>query len=490
VSAVLIVTLIISLFAAITFFIYFKKQLCALRQENKTLSHTISQLEEHQKTAQSEKHLLESQLQSSQRDVITGLPTWSVFEDRLHQAIKESERYQLTVGVMMVDLDHFKTLNDALGHVVGDAVLKETAKRLSTCIRQVDSIARQTKDRFVVLLAQLSKAERAAIVAARMLEAVSEPFQMGEHEFYLTACIGIAFYPVDGKEADTLLHHADNALSLAKQKGKHLYQFHQQDVHLQSQRDLALATHLRKETIFDELQLYYQPIVDVHSNKIMCMEALLYWRHPDYGLIAPSEFFQYAENQRQSTVFCEWLIRKAFQQYLTWQAQGMGSSLLAIPVFMHQLENSQFVYQITQLFQEYKLDPQHVLIEMKEESTQVAYDKVANAIARFKYIGTQVALCNFGVGQMPLAELKQMRFDYLKLDARCISDMADHFKTRQFIKSLLLFAEANDMKLIIQGVHSTVEVDLLKEMGAHLQQGDVLWSPLSVREVEERVLAI
>lgn len=487
--AALVIISTVSLLMMAAFFIIYKKQVGALRQQNQMLTATIFQLEEQQKRALSETHQLQSQLQSSQQDVVSGLPAWHVFEDRLHQAIKESERYDLTVGVMMVDLDHFKTLNDALGHVVGDAVLKETAQRLLSCIRQVDSIARQSKDRFVVLLAQLSKAERAAIVAARMLEAVSQPFIMGDHEFYLTACIGIAFYPADGKEADTLLHHADNALSLAKQKGKHLYQFHQPDVHLQSQRDLALVTQLRKEAIFDELQLYYQPIVDVNTNKTVCMEALLYWQHRDYGLITPQEFFQYAESQRQSTVFCEWLMRKAFQQYLAWQARGMKNVLLAIPVFMHQLGNSQFVYQITQLFQEYHIAPQQVLIEIKEQSTQVAYEKIADAIARFKYIGAQVALNDFGIGQMPLAELKQLQFDYLKLDARCINDVTDHFRTRQFIKSLSSFAEANNMKLIVQGVHTATEMELLQTLGIYQQQGNILGSPLSAREVEERLLA-
>ena len=437
---------------------------------------------------QSRQTQLKTQLEKTQKDPLTGLNTWPVFEEHLQHAANQSLRYDFTLGVMYVDLDGFKVLNNALGNHVGDALLQETARRLKTCIRQADSMTRLVKDRFVVLLSQLKKAETAAIVAARMLEAVSEPFYVGQHELYLTACIGIALLPTDTKEPEMVLRYAENALYVAKQRGKHLYQFYQQALHLKSQRELLLATQLKKEIFLNELQMCYQPVVDIKTENVLCMDALLYWQHQDYGLISSRELLAFAETQRKSSMLSEWMLTKACQAFFHWQKMGIQFELLGLPLSFSQIENTQFVYDLTQLLKKLNFEPKHLLIEIKENLATVPSEKFEKAIAMLKYTGVKIAMTDFGSGFLPLSEFKNLNIDYLKLDPVFVSDLEEQPKARLLIQSMLAFAETLGIKMIVQGVESAQQVNILREMGCTLLQGQKLGAPLLEHEIEKMTL--
>jgi diguanylate cyclase (GGDEF)-like protein len=220
-------------------------------------------------------------------DTVTGLPGRHVFEDRLQQTINESKRYGFMFALLFLDIDEFKIINDVLGHEVGDVLLKEVGARLKVCIRQVDTICRYAGDEFVFILPQLAKGEAAAYVAQRLLDVISQPFIIEGNELFITSCIGICIYPADGDNAKTLVKKADATLHQAKTHGQNTYEFYHQEMQTLGRRELMLNSHLRNERVYQELAIYYQPILNIKTKTIIAMEALLRWQHGELGLITP-----------------------------------------------------------------------------------------------------------------------------------------------------------------------------------------------------------
>jgi diguanylate cyclase (GGDEF)-like protein len=262
------------------------------KKSHKIFSTDIKSITEELKTTQQseqilreEVQLLQNKLKQAFADPVTHLSGWQLFEDRLNRSIRESEHSHLPLAVLFVDIDDFKVINDGLSYEVGDALLREVAIRLQNCIRQVDTVCRFAKDTYVILLTQLIKPETSAVVAQRILQSLLDPFELKGHTLNITVCIGIAIFPADGKTSTALLRSADQALHLAKEKGHHIYQFYQEKLHAQSQRDLVLYNSLSRDAIFNEFVLYFSPIMNVETNVILCMEVLLHWRHSDLGLI-------------------------------------------------------------------------------------------------------------------------------------------------------------------------------------------------------------
>lgn len=459
------------------------------------LSHTLNVTKiELEKSQAAEQHLkdeakaLEHKLQDAFTDPVTQLPTWQLFEDQLNRSLKESARFQLSLGVLLIDLDDFKVINDALGYEVGDALLQQVAERLKPCIRQVDSVSRITKDTFVILLAQLNKPETAALVAQRILQALANPFQINEHELYITTCIGISVYPTDGEEVQSLLRSADHALQLAKARGKHFYQFAQEKLHAQSQRELTLYTSLNHETIFEEFILYYQPVVNTHNETIMCMDALLHWQHPSLGLIHPQELFSYADKQHKLDVLTEWLLKNACRQFLEWRKLGFYPDLLGIPLSIKQLENSHFIYRISQILQELEFKPEWLLLELRGGSVELPFNVLEKAFNMLKFIGLKVAINDFGAGFFPLYYLKNFTIHYLKLDRSLIDEIETNHQAVALLEALVFLAQKMSMQLIVQGVESEQQVMILKELDFILMQGQQLGVPLSEREVASKMV--
>lgn len=483
--------------AAISFiFLLFLYTLIRKHQQNRQFTHKLQTSESALHTLQAAHHALQqelsgmqNQIRQSSEDPITHLLGWQLFEDRLTQSIKESQRYQLSMGILFVDIDDFKVINDALSYEVGDALLFEVAQRLKTCIRQVDSISRFTKDTFVVLLTQLSKPEAAAVVAQRMLQILAQPFLIQEHELYITACVGIATYPADGQNTQTLLRSGDHALHLAKEKGTHLYQFYQERMHVRSQRELALYTSLSRESILTELVLYYQPVMNVEEETIFCMDALLHWQHSEFGLIKPQELFSLMEKQRKTNVIFEWLLRSACTQFLKWRSSGLNTALLGIPISVRELENSHFVYRLQQILQELQYKPEWILLEVREGQEASSFETMEKAFNMLKYLGVKIAIDHFGLGHFSLSHLKNFAIHYLKLDSSLIENIYPDGsqQTLALIKGLVFLAHSMSMRVIIQGVESEQQMTILKGLGCSLMQGQFLGGPLSEREVTSKI---
>lgn len=431
--------------------------------------------------------MLRSKLQYTFEDPVTKLLGWQLFEDRIKQNIKESERYHFTMGVMFVDIDNFKMINDAISYEVGDKLLLEVANRLNGCLRQVDSISRLAKDTFVILLAQLAKPETAAIVGQRILQALSQPFQINDHEIYITACIGIALYPADGQDVPSLLRNVDHALHVAKESGKHVCQFYQADMHTQSQRDLAIYNSLSRESIFDELVIYYQPIINANNDKVFCMDAALCWQNAELGLINTQELYDYAEKQRKLNALSLWLLKGACKEFLTWRQAGLKLNLLGLPLSIKQLENSSFIYELSHILQEMDFNPEWLVVEIKESNLHESLETIEKAFNMLHYLGIKITIDDFASGSFTLRYLKNVTVDYLKLDKSFTEDIAQNEQTRALVKSILFLADTLNIHVISQGVENEQQMAVFKELGCVLMMGSLLGRPLTSVEVIKSV---
>lgn len=465
------------------------RQVSQLKNEIISNKIALKNANDNEQTLSQSLNSLEHKLSHAIQDPITHLLGWELFTDRLNQSIKESARYQLTQAILFIDIDDFKKINNALGYEVGDAVLLEVAKRLQTCIRQVDSITRFSKDTFVCLLTQLAKPETAAIVAQRMLQALAQDFQIKGHELYLTAGIGISIFPMDAEGATTLLRNGEYALHLAKEKGRHVYQFYHEKTHINSLRELALSTSLNNESALREFVLYYQPIINTQDESIFCMDALLYWQHKSLGLIDSQELFNYAEKQRKLDILTDWSLRHACQQFLKWRSLDFSPSFLGISVSIRQLESSHFIYRISQILQELQFKPEWLLLEIKISHTPLSLDVLEKAFNMLKYLGIKIAIDDFGTSPFSLAYLKNITIHYLKMDQSIIDDLDINQQTIALVKSFVMLAANASMQLIAQGIESSGQINLLKELGCYLMQGKFLTPPLSEREVSDKMLA-
>lgn len=442
-------------------------------QQSETLEHQL----------RAEINSLHNKLHHMIEDPVTGVLSWSLFEDRLSQRLKESERYQLTMGVLFVDIDDFKVVNDALGYETGNTLLRFVAERLQSCVRQVDSVSRFTKDTFVVLLAQLAKPETAAIVAQRILQSLSQAFKVHNHELFITASIGIAIYPSDGEDGARLLRNADKALHLAKQKSQHIYQFYQENIHDRSQLELSIYTSLSRDSIFKELVVYYQPIVDVMQEKLCCMDTCLMWQHPILDLIPTQDLFIYAEKQRKLNNICEWLMKEACQEFLHWRSLGFQLPYLGIPISIKQLENTHFIYRISHILQTLSFNPAWLLLRLKDSSTELSSDVLEKSLNMLEYLGIQLVIDDFGAGSFGLKFLQNYRLNFLKIAKSLTDDVMNNRQSVVLIESILNLAKELNIQVIVQGVDNKEQFKLLKELGCSLMQGDVIGKPLSVEDV-------
>lgn len=430
---------------------------------------------------------LESKLHSAIEDPVTNLPGWQLFEDRLNQSIKESIRYQLTMGVIFVDINNFKVINEALNYQTGNLVLKEIAKRIESCVRQVDSLTRHSKDIFVVLLGQLNKPEAAAMIAQRILKAIAQPLYIEQQELYLTASIGIAIYPADGASLEELLHAGDEALRIAKNKGKQNYHFYQEHAHENSQRQLSLVTALRRDSIIEEFSLRFQPIFNIETKTIFAMDASVLWQHSQLGLIRSKELFDLADKQNKTNLISEWMIKEACQQFLHWHSLGFHPDFLTIPIGIKQLENSQFIYRVSQILQELNFHPEKLVLEIKENTQQISLDILEKSFNMLQYLNIKLAIDQFGSSAFNLRHLKNFKVDYLKLESSFIGDIEQNVRTQALIKSVVILADHLACQLIVEGVENNKQMNLVKAAGCVLQQGAWLGSALVEPEIIKKM---
>ena len=418
----------------------------------------------------------------AQHDSLTDLPNRVLLNDRLNHAISLAQRRRKKMAVLFLDVDRFKHVNDSLGHEIGDRLLQSVARRLLHCVRRSDTVSRQGGDEFVILLSEVGQAQDAAISAEKMLQALSVPHRIDQHELRVTGSIGIVVYPDDGTEAEVLLKHADFAMYHAKDQGRNNYQFFEPDLNVRALERQVLESGLRRAIECEELVLHYQPKINLESGAIVGAEAFVRWRHPQRGLIQPAQFVPIAEVCGSIIPIGRWVLREACSQARAWQLAGFGPRRMAINVSAAELRDRDFVLGVRDILSETGLAPGDLEIELREtvlmQDSQVALE----VLSALKELHVQLALDDFGTGYSSLSHLKRFPIDILKIDQSFVRELTTDSDATSIVGAVIGMGKNLGMQVVAEGVESREQLTCLQQLSCPQGQGFYLSEPLTAAE--------
>ncbi len=404
-------------------------------------------------------------------DNLTGLANRNLLRDRLTHAIASAERNKQPVWVVFVDVDRFKFINDTVGLAAGDTLLKALAERLQAAVRDADTVARLGGDEFVLVLhGQLSEGPGMALLQ-RILDAVAEPLTVEGHEFVLTCSMGIASYPADGATAEKLIQHADIAMHRAKEMGRNTFQFYAPQMNARTLDRLTLETDLRHALERNEFEVHYQPQVSVDSGLAVGMEALIRWRHPVHGLIAPSRFIGLAEESGLIIPIGAWVLNTACQQTKAWQAAGFGDLRVAVNLSARQFAQAALIQTISDALASSGLEPQYLELELTESMIMSDVDSVTAVLRNLKSLGIHIAIDDFGTGYSSLSYLKRFPIDVLKIDQSFVADITEDADDAAIVGAIVSLAHSLRLKVIAEGVETQEQLSFLRAHGCDQMQG-------------------
>ena len=411
-------------------------------------------------------------------DALTGLPNRVLLDDRCRTAIAAAHRARQGVALMFLDLDYFKNINDSLGHRVGDDVLVELARRLRQAVREQDTVSRLGGDEFVLLLPD-TDAEGAANVAAKILQAALAPFLIEEHELTVTPSIGIALYPQDGDSLETLSRCADAAMYLAKEEGRNGFRFFTNTIQERSERTLLLGNALRRALERDQLSLVFQPQLALDSDRLIGVEALLRWNHPELGPISPAEFIPVAESNGLILAIGEWVLRAAAHQAARWHAMGWTDWRVGVNVSAVQFRHGNLPELVAEVLQHEQLPPALLELELTEGVAMHNAQQVSATMAQLAQLGVHMAMDDFGTGYSSLSYLKRYRVSKLKIDQSFVRDIAVDAEDRAIVQAIISMAHSLGLETIAEGVETQEQLDFLRTQGCEQIQGYWLSKPLT-----------
>lgn len=426
----------------------------------------------------SENKAVEARIQQlAHFDTLTGLPNRALLSERIHHDISMAQRNRSSLALLFLDLDHFKNVNDTLGHRIGDELLIEIAHRLESAMRGEDMVSRLGGDEFILVLPG-ADADAAAHVAGKLLAEVIRPYHIEQHELIVTSSIGIAVYPSDGEDFDTLSQHADVAMYRAKHDGRNSFRFFTSEMQARSVRTLHVESALRHALERDQLRLYYQPQVSLSDGRIIGVEALLRWQHPELGLISPSEFIPIAEASGQILQIGEWVLRHAVGQLRVWIDHGLAPMVVSVNLSAVQFRHPSLPNLIAQILEEAMLPPQYLELELTEGA---AMDDPIAAIAvmdALHHRGVQVSIDDFGTGYSSLSYLKRFQINKLKIDQTFVRDITDDPDDKAIVGAIISMADSLGVRTIAEGVETAGQLDFLRERGCNEIQGYFYSKPL------------
>lgn len=411
-------------------------------------------------------------------DALTGLPNRFLFHDRLSQALAHASRNHEMLAVMFLDLDRFKLINDSLGHAVGDQLLQAVARRLTGCLRKVDTVSRLGGDEFTVIIPQITREKDAAKVARKIISALFSPFVLNGHEFFITTSIGISLYPTDGTDIETLIKNADTAMYRAKEKGGNHYQFYTADMNAKAVERLALETSLRRALDRQEFELYYQPLTDLSASRIAGAEALIRWRHPELGIVSPEDFIQSAEETGLIVRIGEWILFTACKQIKAWQESRLPIERVCVNLSARQLLQEDLVVTIAWVLQETGIDPGCLELEIAENITISDLEQAIETLRELKLLGVRIAMDDFGTGYSSLMYLKKFPIDTLKIDRSLVRDIPSNSDDMAIISAVVTLAHTLKMEVVAEGVETRQQLGLLQSLNCDLIQGYLFCEPL------------
>ena len=423
-------------------------------------------------------------LHDSFHDVLTGLANRALLLDRLEQSLHRAERYRDYVfAVLFLDLDHFKIVNDSLGHQSGDHLLIEFSRRLETCIRPIDTLARLGGDEFVIIVDQINIAGDALSIVNRIQQALIVPFILGGHEVFTTVSIGITMSTTGYQQPDDILRDADIAMYRAKGGGRARYELFDTSMHVSAMARLRSEKELRQAIAHQEFQIYYQPIVSLSEGTIVGVEALLRWQHPQHGLISPMEFIPLAEETGLIRPISEWLIRTACAQNKRWQDTGNSHLSLAINVSALEFKHPNLPQQIAQALQGTKMAAHALELEITETIAMDNIDFTLEILDQLSAMGLQISIDDFGTGHSSLGRLKHLPITTLKIDQSFIQDMTSNPDDKAITKAIIAMAESLNLQVIAEGVETEDQFSFLRSHQCDKAQGFLFSRPLPPEEL-------
>lgn len=409
------------------------------------------------------------------RDTLTDLPNRSLFADRLEQALYRADRLRESVALMLVDIDDFKLVNDSFGHEAGDKMIKAVADLLSRSMRRADTVARLGGDEFAIIIEGISGPDDAISIADNLTTILEHNVKLDDHETYTSASVGIAVYPVDGKDAPTLLKNADTALFRAKEQGRHCFQFYKPEMSVSAMERLDLENSIRRALENDEIVVHYQPIVDIHKNELMSTEALLRWQHPEKGMIVPNDFLDVADDSGIIVPIGEWMIEVVCKQISLWRETGMEKQCVSINLSHRQFKDSDIVATFTRLMGEHNVSGDEISVEVTEKTLLDDEGEVATALSKLHNMGIKVALDDFGTGFASLSYLKDFPVEIVKIDCAYIAGIPENETDNAVVNAIAGLTRGLNLKLMAEGVENERQLSMLKSVGCNMGQG-YYWS--------------
>ena len=420
-------------------------------------------------------------------DSLTNLPNRFLFDDRLSQMINQAQRDATKLAVLFIDLDHFKEINDSMGHKVGDELLVEVAKRLKNEIRKTDSLARLGGDEFSLVLNQIANNDVVVEMTQSLIRVMNEPIELREQSFYVTLSVGVAIYPEDGQTPEELLKNADAAMYQAKDDGRNTYQFYTQIMTEKAFERIAMETSFRNALVKEEFVVYYQPQMNADTDQIIGMEALVRWTHPDMGLIAPAKFLSFANDTGLIVQLDQWVMKTAMKQCVDWYQNGLQPGVLALNVSMRQLQKEDFVEQLQQLLKESGCQPDWLELEVTEGLIMNDSTTAIEILSSIKDLGIGLAIDDFGTGYSSLAQLKRLPINKLKIDRSFVHGLPNDDEDVVISKTIIDLSKNMGLSVLAEGVETPQQKAFLLQNGCHYMQGYLCGKPMLASDIEERL---
>lgn len=420
----------------------------------------------------------------AQYDVLTGLPTRALFHDRASHALARARREEKLVAIMYLDLDHFKPVNDGMGHHIGDELLKAVAKRITSCLRDVDTVSRLGGDEFAIILESIPHIDNATIVAEKIIDAMQEPYHVDGHEIHITASIGITIYPMDDKDLTNLLKDADQAMYRAKEAGRNNFQLFGADMAENAAAVKQMETQIEHALERNELLLHYQPRLDLVSGNMTGVEALLRWQHPEMGLIAAGVFMPLLERSKLVYSVDEWVLRTACLQNYQWQKIGLPPLRVTVNISPFRFRRRGFVELVGRILKETALSPDYLELDIPPENlVGVGHESYRAVLRKLSDLGVHVALADNSAGNTFLDSFQQLPLYVMKIDRSFVRDASVDSDHAAIVQAVVSLARAMKLKVVAEGVETTEQLDALRRYGCDMVQGYLFSKPVATEEI-------
>jgi diguanylate cyclase (GGDEF)-like protein/PAS domain S-box-containing protein len=420
----------------------------------------------------------------AEHDILTSLPNRGLLDDRLEQGIALAQRHSRRLAVLFIDLDHFKHINDSLGRLIGDQLLRAVALRITLCVRSSDTVSRQGGDEFIVLLSEISHAEDAALIADKIRLAVLEPHTIASHLLHLSASIGVSIYPEDGANPESLIRCADTAMYHAKEKGRNRSQFFKDEMNFHAAERQIIREDLRHALDRREFVLDYQPKVNLRSGAITGVEALIRWRHPSRGILPPLEFIQIAEDCGLIVQIGQWVLRAACLQAQKWLAGGLRFGTMAVNISAVEFRNDRFFEDVCGILESTGLDPRYLELELTETAVMRSFDATSAVLQSLSALGIRIAVDDFGTGYSNLSYLKRFPINTLKLDKSFVHDIPENANISTIVRSVIHMGQSLHLQVVAEGVENAEQLKFLQAYDCAEGQGYYFSKPVDPRECQ------